>query len=887
MALCPRITTYPPLGKVSVLEPGQTEVSTSSCHATTSPRKKRTEIVQVQVTAIIEWERDREYPFEFEFLYSDAAAKSHPSSWTRLPLPAASGSPCVVQKAGDECHRSSFTTKVSLSELAIPHNKDGSAHVSFTVQHRQNVFDVWKLSRVPSGVESGEFIIPAKTQNSVTFEDVMKLEDGWTLNKLSLVEDVETWQLTATDPLKKSQEDDIKLTTKSLGVVKDQSRFMAITRIEPFWFGCEHDQEDFYLDNDAVLLSFLNTRGQCVTLFAFNGDDDFYTVFRGRSNGVVNVCGRNDGNSAVPLRVLAAVSQDKQKSIAAVMAQARQMASKAPKLEALINTVLKQEKASPEPAFFDNFGFCTWNALGQDLTREKLLSGLEKLAASGVKFNTLLIDDNWQTLGKTALDFSNPGFRGWSRFEANEEGFPGGLAGLISEIKAKYPHIQYVGVWHALFGYWAGLSHDSEFPKTYKTRMTRAKVRFLTPTDVLIIDPSDIHRFYDDFYTFLRRSGVDFVKTDVQHMLGNLINPEDRSNVPSAYQSAWTSAYVKHFNGRAISCMSQIPQISFHSFLQEQTPKILLRNSDDFFPEIPGSHPFHLFVNAHNSLITQHLNCVPDWDMFQTSHAYSSYHGAARAISGGPVLITDEPGSHDVSLMNAMTALSPRNTRIAIRPEGLATTVDVWDSFAAGQLLKIGAVAGRESGARILGLFNVAEGPREALIPVADFFVGDKKAPERCVLRSYATGQVFLPPSAARVGDSALERLVKVNIATRGWDVVSAYPAFEVEGGGMLAVLGLVDKISGAAAVSSFKGLDGKILSLRLKALGTLAVYSSTGTAPTGVVVDGEHNIEAEAFESSEVASGGGMVFSVDLEKWWAARGLWNESETLDVRITF
>lgn len=421
-----------------------------------------------------------------------------------------------------------------------------------------------------------------------------------------------------TDVIEKSQQDDVTLTTRNLGKVKNQLRFMAITRIEPFWFGCEHDREYFYLSNDAVLLSFLNTSGQCISILAFNGDDDFYTVFKGGPNGSIDVSSRNDSPASAPARVLVAISHDKQKSIAAVMSHGRAIASTTPKLESLITTALQQGSPDIEEAFFDNFGFCTWNALGQDLTRDKVLDGLAKLTASGVHFTTLLLDDNWQTLGKTKLDYSCPGFRGWSRFEANDD-FPGGLSGLITEIKVKYPHIQYVGVWHALFGYWAGLAHDSDFAKMYKTRMVRAKVRYLTPTDVLIIDPSEIHKFYDDFYSFLRSSDVDFVKTDVQHMLGNLIDPADRSDVPSAYQSAWTAAYTKHFNGRAISCMSQIPQISFHSFLQNKTSEILLRNSDDFFPEIPGSHPFHLFINAHNSLLTQHLNCIPDWDMFQTS----------------------------------------------------------------------------------------------------------------------------------------------------------------------------------------------------------------------------------------------------------------------------
>lgn len=405
--------------------------------------------------------------------------------------------------------------------------------------------------------------------------------------------------------------------------------------------------------------------------------------------------------------------------------------------------------------------------------------------------------------------------------------------------------------------------------------MTRAKVRMMTPTDVLIIDPEDIHRFYDDFYAFLRTSGVDFVKTDVQHMLGLLINPNDRAEVPSAYQSAWTNAYLKHFNGRAISCMSQIPQISFHSFLQDKTPKICLRNSDDFFPEIPGSHPFHLYVNAHNGLVTQHLNCLPDWDMFQTSHAYSSYHGAARSISGGLLLITDEAGSHDLGLINEMSAISPSGTRIAIRP-GMATTVDIWDAFASGQILKIGATT--DSGAGILGLFNIAEGQREALIPVTDLFSG-QTMPSKVLVRSYKTGQIFVP-------QAAVEDLVKVKLQTRGWDVLTGYALLKV-GAAEVAVLGLIDKISGAAAPTKVSVSDGAI-ELSLKALGKLGLFiHGDGTQVSGVIINGEHKIDAKAVSSVGSAKGG-KQYSIDLEGFWTDQQLWKAGvETFDVRITF
>ncbi|MCQ6463597.1 hypothetical protein NPN16_24840, partial [Vibrio parahaemolyticus] len=76
-------------------------------------------------------------------------------------------------------------------------------------------------------------------------------------------------------------------------------------------------------------------------------------------------------------------------------------------------------------------------------------------------------------------------------------------------------------------------------------------------------------------------------------------------------------------------CMSQFPQALFHALLPQIRPPVTARNSDDYFPDAPSSHRWHVWVNAHNAVLTQYLNVVPDWDMFQTVHEFADYHAAA------------------------------------------------------------------------------------------------------------------------------------------------------------------------------------------------------------------------------------------------------------------
>jgi len=130
---------------------------------------------------------------------------------------------------------------------------------------------------------------------------------------------------------------------------------------------------------------------------------------------------------------------------------------------------------------------------------------------------------------------------------------------------------------------------------------------------ILVVDATDVPRLYDDFYRFLVSAGIDSVKTDAQFFLDEIDTAPARRALTTTYLDAWTTAQLRHFAGNAISCMSQTPPIIFHSQLPTNMPALPVRNSDDFFPEVEASHTWHVFCNAHNSLLTKHLNVLPDW----------------------------------------------------------------------------------------------------------------------------------------------------------------------------------------------------------------------------------------------------------------------------------
>lgn len=76
----------------------------------------------------------------------------------------------------------------------------------------------------------------------------------------------------------------------------------------------------------------------------------------------------------------------------------------------------------------------------------------------------------------------------------------------------------------------------------------------------------------------------------------------------------------------------------------------VVRASDDFYPREPVSHTIHIAAVAYNSIFLGEI-MQPDWDMFHSLHPAAEYHASARAISGGPIYVSDAPGKHNFDLL--------------------------------------------------------------------------------------------------------------------------------------------------------------------------------------------------------------------------------------------
>lgn len=503
---------------------------------------------------------------------------------------------------------------------------------------------------------------------------------------------------------------------------------------------------------------------------------------------------------------------------------------------------------------------------------------MDELAKHNIKITSLIIDDNWQN-----IDYRGEGqFQyGWNDFEAEPKTFPHGLKDVVTKIRSRHPNIQHVAVWHALLGYWAGLAPDGALAKKYKTDVVvrEDQNRRWLPLGgkMTVVAKEDVHKFYDDFYKFLSSCGIDGVKTDAQFMTDTWVSAKARRELITEYLDAWTISSLRHFSIKTISCMSQTPAILFYSQLPRNRPTILCRNSDDFFPEIPSSHPWHIWTNAHNSLFTQHLNILPDWDMFQTVHDYSGLHAAARCVSGGPIYVTDVPGQHNIDLINQMTGITPRGKTVIFRPSVLGRSVDQYVGYHDEALLKVGCYHGRAvTGTPIMGVFNVSARALTDIIPL-DQFSGVLPS-LHYIIRAHTTGLLTAP---IRTG-SAASRLT-VSLDVRGYEIFTAYPLspFDSEtlGRVFVANLGLVGKMTGAAAiVSSRYDLlhNGRVLvDTSVKALGVLGIYVSK-LPQMDISEDLIATIQGQVIppHTVSVSKAAGEVLEIDVEKAWTEMGL-------------
>ena len=290
---------------------------------------------------------------------------------------------------------------------------------------------------------------------------------------------------------------------------------------------------------------------------------------------------------------------------------------------------LRKDRRVPEMAHY--LGWCSWNAFYEDVSEEKLRDKVREIRDKKVPFRWILIDDGWFTAReKTVCDLKPDSVK-----------FPKGFRSMIDDAK-KETSVSWFGVWHALGGYWDGVAEDSPAARS------EAPYLYKNPAGKLVPHPVRGSGFYRDWYELLKKEGISFVKVDGQGTVPFYY----RNGFPLARAARDTGFALESgtciMDGAVINCMG-MPMENIVS----RPSAAISRNSDDFFPDRQGSFDEHLLQNAYNSLYHNEVYCC-DWDMFWTRHEAAEKHALLRAVSGGPVYVSDRVGETDPEIIRPL-----------------------------------------------------------------------------------------------------------------------------------------------------------------------------------------------------------------------------------------
>ncbi|KAK9785098.1 hypothetical protein WJX73_004459, partial [Symbiochloris irregularis] len=206
------------------------------------------------------------------------------------------------------------------------------------------------------------------------------------------------------------------------------------------------------------------------------------------------------------------------------------------------------------------------------------------------------------------------------------QGKPPHLKEVVAQLKANH-ELTYVYAWHALAAYWAGISTQAPSMAPYEPLMHWPK----PSAGTLEVDPAMA-------WSSKGLGG------------GAAISQQHHASIEA---SARTHFPGNHF----INCMCHSSEDLYR---MEDT--LIARCSDDFYPLDPASHTSHVGICAFNSIFMGAL-IQPDWDMFHSRHAAGLLHATARALSGGPVYVSDAPGAHDFDLLKRVVLADGRVLR--------------------------------------------------------------------------------------------------------------------------------------------------------------------------------------------------------------------------------
>ncbi len=302
-----------------------------------------------------------------------------------------------------------------------------------------------------------------------------------------------------------------------------------------------------------------------------------------------------------------------------------------------LGTSIKLREEREYPEMFEYLGWCSWDAFNIRVDRDGLLAKCREFKEKNIPVRWTIIDDMWadiprfrsESYSSRAEMFKLMHSSPLASFEADPKRFPDGLAETIHDLKE---YLTWVGIWHPTTGYWFGIDPESALFERFHEHLYKTSDGRFIPAP----DRESFSFFFDAFHTFLEESGADFVKVDNQSIFRRFYQKTRPIGEASRdMHTALEASTQKHFGNRMINCMGCASENIWN-----RPSSAVSRCSDDFQPENAAWFTKHILQCAFMSL-AQGALYVNDWDMWWTDDSQANKNSLLRAVSGGPVYVSD------------------------------------------------------------------------------------------------------------------------------------------------------------------------------------------------------------------------------------------------------
>ena len=367
----------------------------------------------------------------------------------------------------------------------------------------------------------------------------------------------------------------------------------------------------------------------------------------------------------------------------------------------LLGTGYRTRKERRYPEVFEYLGWCSWDAFEIRVDEDCLLAKCQEFKDKNIPVKWAIIDDMWGEV----RDFYGREYADRKQmirlmhcsklysFQADPIRFPNGLKHCVEKMNE---YDIKVGMWHPTTGYWRGIDPDGDIFRDYEDCLIK------TETGRYVHSPEQgkAYKFYNAFHNYLRQCGTEFVKIDNQSMSRRFFKKlAPVGQVARQFHDAMEASVGQHFDNQMINCMGMASEDMWNRSVSP-----ISRCSDDFLPENKAWFAKHIMQCSYNCLVQgQFYYC--DWDMWWTDDGQAEKNSILRAISGGPIYISDTLNRSRAEVLEPLVLSDGRILRCdnpAVPTKDCLTT----NPTVSGQIFKLQNTC---NGCGVLAVFNLDE----------------------------------------------------------------------------------------------------------------------------------------------------------------------------------